>query len=202
MNKRIAFGLLIALVVCGCQIKEDGEFAPEGKPFTATMEAISDGAIDTKTSLDANGNVRWKQGDQVSLFAASTINERYQVTDESDGKTYASLYQVSKPGFVAEGDGKYTVVLDTNLTDELLELGFVRELVSRIQQTRKDNGYEVTDHIEIYAFGDKKTNDTLNKFAKDICADTLADKLVAQKIDGQVQVDINGSNVDLYIKKV
>ena len=53
-------------------------------------------------------------------------------------------------GYVSEGDNYVTVVLDTNLTPELLEEGFVRELVSKIQTMRKEAGFEVMDHINVY----------------------------------------------------
>ena len=68
-----------------------------GKPFVATTESYSP---ETKTSLN-NGNVLWKTGDQVSIFAASTINDQYQVTDGSNGKTSASLNKINPAGFVA-----------------------------------------------------------------------------------------------------
>ncbi|MBO4417653.1 MAG: Ig-like domain-containing protein [Bacteroidales bacterium] len=105
MKRSLVLSLLAILAVCGCQVKEEGEFAPEGKSFTATMEATVGDATDigTKTSLD-NLNVLWKQGDQVSIFAGSTINERYQVTDASDGKATAALNRVTSPGFVAGGE--------------------------------------------------------------------------------------------------
>ena len=78
------------------------ETITETKVFTAIIEDSTSG--DTKTSLDGSGNVLWKQGDQVSIFAGSTINEQYQVTDASDGKTAASLNKVGGPGFVAGTD--------------------------------------------------------------------------------------------------
>lgn len=109
---------------------------------------------------------------------------------------------VSKPGYVAEGDGTYTVVLDTNLTPELLELGFVRELVSRVQQTRKDNGYEVTDHIKIYVYADEQTNAVMQKYVVEICADTLADKLEVTQKDGQNPEEINDKKVLVLLEKV
>ena len=68
-----------------------------GKPFVATTESYSH---ETKTSLN-NGNVLWKTGDQVSVFAASTTNDQYQVTDDSNGKTSASLNKIPAGGFVA-----------------------------------------------------------------------------------------------------
>ena len=109
---------------------------------------------------------------------------------------------VSKPGYVSESDGTYTVILDTNLTAELLDLGFVREFVSKVQQTRKDNGYEVTDHIIITVYADENTNATLTKYAENICADTLADKLVIQKTNTQTEVELNDKKVYLQLNRV
>ncbi|MBQ7254325.1 MAG: hypothetical protein IJS30_06605 [Bacteroidales bacterium] len=106
MKKVLVFGLMAALAVCGCQKVEKGDTASAGKPFTATVEAMVDDAIamETKTSLDSYGNVLWKQGDQVSIFAGSTINEHYQVTDASEGRTAAAFSRVESPGFVAGGE--------------------------------------------------------------------------------------------------
>ncbi len=107
MKRIISLSLLATLAVCGCQVKEINEITnetknePEAKVFTAIIE---DNNTETKTSLDDEGNVLWKQGDQVSIFAGSTINEQYQVTDESDGKTAAALNRVTSPGFVAGTD--------------------------------------------------------------------------------------------------
>lgn len=105
MKKCLIFSLLAILAVCGCNVEDKintQEPLSEGKVFTATIEDNNSGG--TKTSLDANGNVLWKQRDQVSIFDGSTINEQYQVTDESDGKTAASLYRVTNPGYVAGTD--------------------------------------------------------------------------------------------------
>lgn len=97
---------MAALAVVGCQKVEKSEEVSAGKPFTASMEAITTdaAAVETKTTMDAGGNVLWKSGDQVSIFAGSTINEHYQVSDASDGRTSASLYQVTGTGFVAGGE--------------------------------------------------------------------------------------------------
>ena len=93
----------MALAVCSCQVVETTEPQStndsESKVFTATIE---DNA--TRTSLDADGNVLWKKGDQVSIFAASTVNEHYQVSDDSDGKTSASLNKISSTGSVSGGE--------------------------------------------------------------------------------------------------
>ena len=115
MKKRFVFGILAAFVVCSCQVEEINETAKEStlevikeaKVFTAIIDDTT--TPETRTSLDAEGNVLWKQGDQVSIFAGSTINEQYQVTDASDGKTAASLNKVSDPGFVAGTDIDHNV---------------------------------------------------------------------------------------------
>lgn len=107
MKKRFVFSILAAFAVCSCQVEEINETTPdstqevirEAKVFTAIIDDTT--TPETRTSLDAEGNVLWKQGDQVSVFAGSTVNEQYQVTDASDGKTAASLNKLGDSGFVA-----------------------------------------------------------------------------------------------------
>ena len=100
---------MAAFAICSCQKDDMGSITTadnrQAAVFSATMEAMEDSAsVETKTSMDNDGNVLWKQGDQVSIFVGSTINEHYQVTDESDGKTAAALNRVENPGFVAGGE--------------------------------------------------------------------------------------------------
>ena len=109
---------------------------------------------------------------------------------------------ISKEGFTSESDGKVTVVLSTELTPELVELGLVREFVSKVQQTRKDNGYEVVDHIKIYVSASSETNAIIEKYKNDICADTLADELFIDEKNDSANVDINGETVKLALEKV
>ena len=104
MRRSSIYSILAILALTGCQTKElDNTPQRESKPFSATIE---DGFDDdeTRTYLDEHGNVLWKRGDQISIFAGSTINEQYQVTDDSEGKTAASLNRVTDPGFVAGGE--------------------------------------------------------------------------------------------------
>lgn len=102
-NKLCFFASLSVLAFWSCNSDPDiivpttTVIEDNGKPFIATTESYSP---ETKTSLN-NGNVLWKTGDQVSIFAASTINDQYQVTDGSNGKTSASLNKISPSGFVA-----------------------------------------------------------------------------------------------------
>ena len=61
------------------------------------------------------------------------------------------ISEQAEPGYVTNTNGNVTVVMDTNLTPALLEEGFVRELISKIQNLRKESGFEVQNHIEIYS---------------------------------------------------
>ncbi len=83
----------------------------------------------------------------------------------------------NKEGFVSESDGNVTVVLDVSLTEELKQKGLVREFISTIQQTRKDIGLEVTDHIKISVCGDEEITKVLQKFQNEIKAGTLCDEI-------------------------
>ena len=106
MKKVFAYSILAILVLASCQVKElevettnEQDVLPvlESKSFVAIIEDDSVGN-ETKTTLDNSGNVLWKQGDRVSIFAGSTVNECYQVTDESEGKTSAALNKISGTG--------------------------------------------------------------------------------------------------------
>lgn len=103
MKKEIIISIMAAAALCGCQKEEQSIPDSNSKPFIATIDDSFSGA-ETKTSLDSQGNVLWKKGDQISIFAGSTINEQWQVTDASDGKTAAGLNKVSGAGFNAGGE--------------------------------------------------------------------------------------------------
>ena len=102
MKKVFIISLMAALTITGCQAEQDVISQDSSKVFTAIVDdAFCEG---TKTFMDGSGNVLWKSGDQVSLFAGSTINECYQVSDASDGKTAATLNKAGGSGFVAGGE--------------------------------------------------------------------------------------------------
>ena len=110
MRKAIVISIMAAAVLCGCQNEELSVLNSDSKSFIATIDDSFSGA-ETKTSLDNQGNVLWKQGDQLSIFAGSTINEQWQVTDASDGKTAAELNKISGAGFNAGGEIDNNVAL-------------------------------------------------------------------------------------------
>ena len=96
-----------------------------------------------------------------------------------------------------------TVVLDTNLTPELIEEGFVREVISKIQTMRKDAGFEVVDHIRVYEQGNDKIKEIIKANESQIKADVLADEVILDKVEGYTaDWKINGEAVTLGVTKV
>lgn len=108
-----------------------------------------------------------------------------------------------KQGFVAETDRDVTVVLDTNLTPELIEEGFVREIISKIQTMRKEAGFEVQDHIELYYNGNEKVAEIIKKNIDEISDEILGDKVESGSADGYTKEwNINGEKVNMTVVKV
>jgi isoleucyl-tRNA synthetase len=108
----------------------------------------------------------------------------------------------NKEGFVEQNDNKVTVILDTNLTEELLEEGYVRELISKIQTMRKEAGFEVMDRINIYVKNNDHLADLMNKNQELIRSIVLCDDIVRDVTEGyEKDWDINGENVTLAVKK-
>ncbi len=105
-------------------------------------------------------------------------------------------------GYVANSDKGITVVMDTNLTPELIEEGFVREIVSKIQTMRKDAGFEVMDRINVYVSGNEKIADLMERNAEQVKSVVLADDIIASEAKGFVKEwNINGEDVTLGVEK-
>ncbi|MEZ3435192.1 MAG: isoleucine--tRNA ligase [Lachnospiraceae bacterium] len=105
-------------------------------------------------------------------------------------------------GYVSENDNGITVVLDTNLTEELLEEGFVREIISKVQTMRKEAGFEVMDKIEITYEGTEKAEKIFAENADVIGAETLALSVTKTAAKGYTKDwKINGENVALGVEK-
>ena len=105
-------------------------------------------------------------------------------------------------GFEAVSDKGITVVIDKHLTPELLEEGLVRELVSKVQNMRKDSGFEVTDHIVLSVSGNDRVADVVKKNEAMIAEDTLADRVIYTAGDDAREWSLNGEKVFLSVKKV
>ncbi len=159
-----------------------------GKQLNDIRNALSElDGTNAKRELDANGEI---------------------VLDLTSGKVTLTsedllIEAMQKDGFYTVSDKGVTVAIDTMLTKELIEEGFVRELISKIQTMRKEAGFNVMDHINITVEGSETVvNIALDK-ASDIVVDTLADSLKSQKATGFTKEwDINGEKVVIGVEKV
>ena len=106
--------------------------------------------------------------------------------------------------YVSSQEGQMTVVLDVELTPELIEEGFVRELISKIQNLRKDSGFEVQNHIEMYYADNEKLAEIIEKNKSQIADETLADKVEAATELGEEakELDINGEKVKVKLVRL
>ena len=140
--------------------------------------------------------------------AMDELNEKGQLTFDFDGETVELtkddlLIEIAQTeGFESGNDGDITVVLDTNLTPELIEEGFMREIISKIQTMRKEAGFEVMDKITVYSDGNDKIAELISKNEDTVKNDVLATEIVTGKIDGySKEWNINGENVTFGVKK-
>ena len=140
--------------------------------------------------------------------AMDELNEKGQLTFDFDGETVELtkddlLIEIAQTeGFESGNDGYITVVLDTNLTPELVEEGFMREIISKIQTMRKEAGFEVMDKITVYSDGNDKIAELISKNEDTVKNDVLATEIVTGKIDGySKEWNINGENVTFGVKK-
>jgi len=110
---------------------------------------------------------------------------------------------IQAEGYVSDSDHGITVVLDTKLTEELIEEGFVREIISKIQTMRKDAGFEVTDHIRVYADGNDRIKAIMERNADEIKSEVLADMLDLTEPKGYTKEwNINGEKANFGVEKL
>ena len=108
-----------------------------------------------------------------------------------------------KEGYVSQEDNRMTVVLDTNLTPELVEEGFVYEIISKIQTMRKESGFEVTDHIRVSINGNDRLSEIARKNKDAISGKVLADELTSgAEYAVSKEWNINGENAVIAVERV
>lgn len=144
--------------------------------------------------------------------AMDELNEKGQLVFDFGGEKVELckddlLIEIAQTeGYESASDYGVTVVLDTKLSDELIEEGFVRELISKIQTMRKEAGFEVMDKITVYAEGNERIADVLGKNRSEVMAEVLADGIVLSAVGtgGGAYVkewNINGENVTLGVSR-
>ncbi len=141
--------------------------------------------------------------------AMAELNEKGTLTIQVDGqeelleKEDLLIEAAQMEGYISDSDHGITVVLDTNMTPELLEEGLVRELISKIQTMRKDAGFEVMDHVRISMQGNDKLEQVMQKQEELIKAEVLAEEVVYGQAAGNTKEwNINGEKVTLGVEKV
>ena len=157
-----------------------------------------------KALAELDGNKAMAELKADGVLALPTVSDDVKLSEED-----LLITMTQMEGYVTEGDNTVTVVLDTNLTPELVEEGFVRELISKIQTMRKEAGFEVMDKISIYYHADEKVANIFHKYGNDIMGDVLGTEVVAEadsfntKEDGIYckEWNINGEKVLLGVKK-
>ena len=155
------------------------------------------------------GNIRKALAEIDGNAAMDTLKEKGALTFDFGGETVVLkeedllIDMAQAEGYVSESDNQVTVAMDTNLTPELVEEGFVRELVSKIQTMRKEAGFEVTDHIQVYQAGNDRIAELLEGHKETIAREVLADQIRTGETDGYVKEwNINSEKTTLGVKKI
>ena len=158
-----------------------------GKKLNAIRQYL--GSVDGNVAMNelkATGKLTFDaDGDQVELLEEDLLIDAAQM-----------------PGYVSDTEYETTVVLDTNLTPELVEEGFVREIISKIQTMRKEAGFEVMDHIRVYFAQNDKIKDLVDSNNAEIKDEVLANEICFDTIKGyNKEWNINGENVVIGVEK-
>ncbi len=159
-----------------------------GKDINTVREILAniDGAK-AMAELTANGTVTIE------------VNGAAEALTEED----LLIEAVKSDDYVTDTDGRITVVLETKLTDALIEEGFVRELVSKLQNMRKDAGFEVMDHITVYVSGNEKIADIFTRNGEYIKSQVLADTVkLGEDCAASTEMNINGEAVKLGVERM
>ena len=107
-----------------------------------------------------------------------------------------------KEGFAFAGEGEIGVVLDTTITPELKEEGYVREILSKVQNMRKDKGFEVADKIKLYVADNDMLLDIVKKYAEVIKKETLTQEIVYNEEVDYSDTVINGENLKMNVEVI
>ena len=179
MSKYVDFEIKPNLPVLG---KEYGKLIPKIKAKLAQMNQMD---LATKVK---NGKSEYIEIDDTQIELTS---ENLLVTMQG------------KEGFVFSGEGEIGVILETKITPELKKEGYVREVLSKVQNMRKDKGFEVLDKINLYVAGSEELESVIKENEELIKHDTLAKKVVYhEERDNYTATNINGQNLDIDIEKV
>ena len=151
-----------------------------------------------RTALaEVDGNAAKNQLDTTGVLKLALSDGEVELKEED-----LLIEAAQTPGYFSMTDNGITVAIDTTLTDELVEEGFVREIISKLQTMRKEAGFEVMDHIIVYARGNDRIAEILSSHEAAIQSDVLAVAVRLDEMGGySKEWDINGETVTLGVEK-
>ena len=151
-----------------------------------------------RTALtELNGTEAMKELKETGLLTLDIDGNKVELAEED-----LLIETAQTEGYVTETDGDTSVVLDTNLTSELIEEGFVREIISKIQTMRKEAGFEVMDKIHVYAKDNQCIMDIMENHRDEIMSEVLAEEITLNETDGYVKEwSINKENEVLGVTR-
>jgi len=158
-----------------------------GKLMPQIAEGLQQVGGDFVKSLTANGSAELKLKDEQTVILT---------------KEDVVVQTQPRERFVVETDNKVTVGLDITLTEELINEGIMREVISKIQTMRKESGFEVTDRINFYYFGDERVCQVIKQKADYIKKQTLAEKLIHERVEFQALKAINNQALYMGVQKL
>ena len=172
-------GVLVKKVKC--------DFKKLGPKFGKRMKAVAAGVGEMSqeaiAELERNGQYTLQLADGEALIETSDVE----------------IYSEDIPGWLVANEGKLTVALEVTITEELRREGIARELVNRIQNIRKSNGFEITDKIHIMLSKNPNTDDAVKEYNTYICNQVLANSLeLTNEVPGGVE--LNFDDFILYVK--
>ncbi len=151
-----------------------------------------------KALSELNGNQAMAELKSKGSITLDSVNAEVVLCEED-----LLITMTQQEGYVTEGDNEVTVVLDTNLSKELIEEGFVRELISKIQTMRKEAGFEVMDKIIVSYQAGEKIHAIFEKYGAQIQSEVLAQQIDSAVVKGyEKEWNINGEKVALGVEKV
>ena len=171
-------------------------FKPQLKTLGPKYGKILNNIRSALTELD--GNKAMDELNSTGVLKLSVADQEIELSKED-----LLIEMTQMEGYVANSDKGVTVVLDTNLTEELLEEGFVREVISKVQTMRKDAGFEVMDKITLYILGNEKVASLVVKNAEQVKSVCLVEEIKTDALAGSTKDwDINGEKVTLGVERI
>jgi isoleucyl-tRNA synthetase len=165
-------------------------FKTLGKKYGKQMKEIA-------LAMNLFGNTEISEIERIGKYVLNLPTGNVELTTED-----VDIITEDMPGWLVANEGTLTVALDITVSDALLREGVARELVNRIQNIRKSNGYEITDKIIIEIENNTETDAAVNEYATYIATQTLAESItVVEKVSGGIAVDFDDYVVNIAIIK-